>query len=469
MPEPAIIRPTDLPSLDRLLRLPAFAPLLARHGHTATAAACRLELDRLRQAIVKGEAGGPPPDEAELAGRVERRLAARLRPRLARVFNLSGTVLHTNLGRAPLADAAIAAAVGAAGAAALEYDLESGRRGERDRAVAGWLTQLTGAEAAVVVNNNAAAVLLVLSALAARREVVVSRGELIEIGGAFRLPDIMAGAGCKLREIGTTNRTHLADYEAAIGPRTALLMKVHPSNYSIQGFTSAVAEAELAPLARQHGLPFYADLGSGALIDLAAFGLPAEPTPRAALAAGVDLVSFSADKLLGGPQAGLIVGRADLVARIARHPLKRALRCDKLTLAALEATLALYGEPELLRDRLPTLRLLTRPMAELTALAERLRPALGEALGTGFAVAVVAAKSQIGSGAQPVELLDSVALAIRPAGRAGQRALDRLQAAFRRLPLPVIGRLADSCLLFDLRCLEDEAGFVAQLPTLAGG
>ncbi|MBM3491145.1 MAG: L-seryl-tRNA(Sec) selenium transferase [Alphaproteobacteria bacterium] len=466
MPEPAARR-ADLPSLDRLLRSPPFVPLLARHGHVATAVAARTELAELRQAIGEQALPGSLPDDVALAERVGRRLAGAGRPRLARVFNLSGTVLHTNLGRAPLAEAAIQAAVGAAGAAALEYDLDNGRRGERDRAVADWLKRLTGADAAIVVNNNAAAVLLVLTALATRREVIVSRGELIEIGGAFRLPDIMAQAGCKLREVGTTNRTHARDYEAAIGPRSALLMKAHPSNYSIQGFTAEVAESELAALARRHDLPFYSDLGSGALIDLAVHGLPAEPTPQQMLAAGVDVVSFSADKLLGGPQAGLIVGRADLVGRIARHPLKRALRCDKLTLASLEATLALYAEPDLLRQRLPSLRLLTRPVSELSGLAERLLPALAMALGGGFVVTIEASKSQIGSGAQPVALLDSLALAVRPAGRRGQRGLDRLQTALRRLPVPVIGRLADGALMLDLRCLEDEAGFLAQLAALA--
>jgi L-seryl-tRNA(Ser) seleniumtransferase len=302
--------------------------------------------------------------------------------------------------------------------------------------------------------------LLVLAALAAGREVIVSRGELIEIGGAFRIPDIMTQAGCRLVEVGTTNRTHLKDYAAAIGPDTAAIMKVHPSNYAVMGFTKSVSAAELVPLAREKGLPLIEDLGSGTLVDLETWGLPHEPTAREAIEAGIDVVTFSGDKLLGGPQAGLIVGRRHLIERIARNPMKRALRLDKVRLAALEATLRLYADPARLAERLPTVRALARPADEIRALAERLLTVVAQAIGGDAAVGIEPVRGQIGSGALPVDLLPSFAIAIRGKG------LDRLAAAFRGLPIPVIGRIGDGTLYFDLRTLDDEAAFVAQLDKL---
>jgi L-seryl-tRNA(Ser) seleniumtransferase len=345
----------------------------------------------------------------------------------------------------------------------LEFDLASGRRGERDTVVEALLCELTGAQAATVVNNNAAAVLLILSVLAARREVIVSRGELIEIGGAFRMPDIMRQAGAKLVEVGTTNRTHVADYADAIGSRTALLMKVHTSNYVISGFTNSVAVAELAKLGRARSVPLAVDLGSGSRVDLTRWNLPKEPTIRESVAAGADLVSFSADKLLGGPQAGLVVGRANLIAKLRKHSLKRALRVGKLTLAALEPVLALYRTPEFLVDRLTTLRQLTRPAQAMQDQALRLRPLVQRGVGDAYEVSDAPMFSQIGSGALPIEQLPSHGLVIRTAkGKRG--GLDRLEALMRRLPRPVLGRAAEKALWLDLRCLDasDEAQFATQ-------
>ena len=445
-----------LPGVDRVLRAPAAAALCERYGRG-------LVLDAVRDAIGRrrGAAEGATVDDIIAAS--GETLARLMQPSQRRVFNLTGTVLHTNLGRAPLPEEAVAAAVEAMRApTTLEYDLESARRGERDDHIGGWLRRLTGAEAALAVNNNAGALLLALNALAAGRETIVSRGELIEIGGSFRLPDIMERAGTRLREVGTTNRTHLRDFAAAIGPETALILKVHTSNYAIQGFTAAVPAARLAGLAREHNIPFVEDLGSGTLVDLDRWGLPHEPTVAEALKAGADLVTFSGDKLLGGPQAGLVVGRADLIAALAKNPLKRALRLDKIRLAALEAVLRLYADPDRLAERLPALRLLARPQGEIAALAQRLLPALAEALAGIATVAVAETRSQIGSGALPLSLLPSAALALASLQPSGG-ALEALARKLRLLPVPVIGRIEAGRLLLDLRCLEDEAGFVSQL------
>ncbi len=449
----------QLPSVDSLLSLPAIIALAAQYGRRPTLSAVRAALDEARTCNRF--------DATTLPEALSRTLASRQAIGLVAVHNLTGTVLHTNLGRAPLADEAVQAMVAAAGAAAVEFDLAKGRRGERDAHVERWLCRLTGAEAALVVNNNASAVLLALNALADRKEVPVSRGELVEIGGAFRVPDVMKRAGARLVEVGTTNRTHLRDYADAIGPKTGALMIVHPSNYAIQGFTAKPAPGEIAALAHQHSLPFIDDLGSGALVDMAALGLPAERTPMQALADGADIVTFSGDKLLGGPQAGLVVGRKDLVEKLRRNPLKRAMRLDKVMLAALEATLVLYDDPERAVQRIPALRLLTRPAADIREMAERLAPAFAAAVGQDFAVSVEDCQSQIGSGALPVDLLPSAALVARPTAARGKgRALSRLAAALRALPRPVVGRTADDALWLDLRCLEDKAGFAAQLKEL---
>jgi L-seryl-tRNA(Ser) seleniumtransferase len=458
-------QPSDIASVDRLLNAPAFGPLLERHGHTQVTAALRAHLTSLRHAALAGSLPRASLPEAVIAAAVEARLTETARPALRPVFNLTGTVLHTNLGRALLPEEAVRAVIEAITApVTLEFNLDSGERGERDSIIEGLLCELTGAEAATVVNNNAAGVLLVLAALASRREVIVSRGELIEIGGSFRLPDIMRRAGARLVEVGTTNRTHREDYAQALSARTALLMKVHTSNYVISGFTSAVPLAELVELGRAHGVPVAVDLGSGSLVDLTRWQLPAEPTVRDTVASGADLVAFSADKLLGGPQAGLLVGRSELIRKLRHDPLKRALRVSKLTLAALEAVLALYRAPELLPARLPTLRLLTRPPLEMRSQAGRLRPLLQRALGDAYEVTDTPMRSQIGSGALPVDELPSHGLAIRASRRKGA-SLERLEATLRALPRPVIGRLAEKTLWLDLRCLEagDEAAFAAQL------
>ena len=463
---------SDLPSVDRVLGLGPVATLVAACGRPLVLGAVRAELQALRAAAVAGTLRRASLADDAIAAAVAYRVGIRGTAQLRPVYNLTGTVLHTNLGRALLPVEAVAAVRAAMTVpSSVEFDLETGRRGDRDAGVATLLEELTGAEAASVVNNNAAAVLLVLGALAARREVVVSRGELIEIGGSFRLPDIMQAAGARLVEVGTTNRTRLEDYEAALGERTALVMKVHPSNYAISGFTQSVPGRELAALARARGVPLVVDLGSGALVDLAAFGLPPEPVVRDVVADGADLVTFSGDKLLGGPQAGLVVGRADLIQRLNRHPLKRALRVGKLTLAALEAVLRLYRAPERLPERLTTLRLLTRPGAAIRAAAARLAPALQAALGPGYVVAVETTLSQIGSGALPVERLDSAALTVRTAtDRRGRPGLESLSRTLRSLPRPVVGRIQDGVLWLDLRCLEEdeEESFAAQLAGLSG-
>src|SRR6516165_1080447 len=446
-----------LPAVDLVLRSNEAGVLIATYGRS-------LVVDAVRSTLAERRRFGLAATVASIIEECTALLAREMQPSQRRVFNRTGTVLHTNLGRAPLPEEAIAAAVDAMRhPTTLEYKIETGKRGERDDHVAGWLMQLTGAEGALAVNNNAGALVLTLNTLVEGRETIVSRGELIEIGGSFRLPEIMARAGTKLREVGTTNRTHLADYTSAVGPQTGLILKAHTSNYAIQGFTAAVPAAKLAALSRDHAIPFVEDLGSGSLVDFERWGLPHEPTVAEALGQGADLVTFSGDKLLGGPQAGLVVGRADLVRRLARNPLKRALRLDKIRLAALEAVLRLYVDPDRLAERLPALRLLTRPAEEIRALGERLLPAVERRLHQIAEVSLVETKSQIGSGALPVSLLPSTALALRPRQRRSGAAVEGLARALRLLPIPVISRIEAGRVLLDLRCLDDKAGFIAQL------
>jgi L-seryl-tRNA(Ser) seleniumtransferase len=413
----------DLPSVDQLLA----DEVLASAPRMLATAAAREVLEQARDAIRAGE----DPGDVVAAARAEvARLAA---PSLRRVLNATGVIVHTNLGRAPLAEAALARVVEVgAGYSDLELDLESGSRGSRQDHVAGLLRRLTGAEAAVVVNNNAAAVLLALAALAEGREVIVSRGELVEIGDGFRIPDVLARSGARMVEVGTTNRTRAADYERAIGPETAALLRVHQSNFRIVGFTEQPSLRDLAQIAKRAGLPLVDDLGSGSLIDVGD-----EPTASSSLAAGADLVCFSGDKLLGGPQAGVVVGRAELVERLRRHPLQRALRADKLTLAALEGTLGLLVDPERARREIPVLRMLDEPLDAVRARAERLAGLIG-----GEVEETVA---RVGGGALPLAELPSAACSIE----------ERVVQHLRLGEPPVIGIVRDGRLLLDARTLTD--------------
>ncbi|HXQ22977.1 MAG TPA: L-seryl-tRNA(Sec) selenium transferase [Candidatus Acidoferrales bacterium] len=436
-----------IPSVDRVLNTPAALAALERFQRTFVAEVIRTVLADVRQRLATdARAAAPSPDE--IMDEARARMEAQCRLPLRAVVNASGVVLHTNLGRALLASRAVDAVVQAATHPVnLELDLTRGQRGDRDDVIQDDLRALTGAEAATVVNNNAAAVLLALNTLAEGREVLVSRGELIEIGGSFRIPDVMAKSGARLCEVGATNRTHARDYAAAISARTALLLKVHTSNYRIVGFTSAVSLDELVQLGHERGLPVMEDLGSGALVDLSAYGLPKEPVVAERVRLGADIVTFSGDKLLGGPQAGIIVGRCEIIERIKRNPLKRALRCDKLTLAALAATLRLYRTAPDVRTALPTLRWLTRPLADIEAVAQAAMPLLRAALGDGFSVALVDSASEIGSGALPIETLPTKALAVSHV----QYGAQDIARCFRDADPPIIGRIQSGHFLLDLR------------------
>ena len=453
-----------LPSIDACLKIAARDDRLRNLGRDYLKKLARGAQDEFRTALVSGAIKVETTSKQMLGEIVQRMLslAQADEPKLRTVVNATGVVLHTNLGRALLAETAIeAAATAARSAINLEYDLDSGGRGDRDSLVESELRELTGAEAATIVNNNAAAVLLTLNTLAAGREVVVSRGELIEIGGSFRLPDVMAHSGARLKEVGTTNRTHRRDYEQAIGPETALLLKVHPSNYRIIGFTHEVSLPELVAIGRARGVEVIEDLGAGALIDLSLYGLPHEPMVRERIAAGAGIVTFSGDKLLGGPQAGIVVGRRELIEQLRANPLKRALRCDKLTLAALEATLRLHLRGAI-ADALPTLRMLGRSAGEIEVVAARGRDILRERLATEFQLDIVDAYSEIGSGSLPTAQLKTRAIRItHPTLTAGS-----LAAMFRHARPPVIGRIREGAFFLDLRTIEDPAAlavdFIAQ-------
>ncbi|QSX32963.1 L-seryl-tRNA(Sec) selenium transferase [Shewanella avicenniae] len=442
-----------LPSMDSLLLADAAQALKQHYGKTELKNAINQLLQQARSNIA---AEGRLPVWLNSHDTMFNHLALQLQQQhqlsLRPVHNLTGTLLHTNLGRSQQSEAAIAAVTQVMRyPTPLEFELEAGKRGHRDNAVSKLIHRLTGAEACCVVNNNAAAVLLMLASVCAGKEVIVSRGELVEIGGAFRIPDIMRQAGCTLVEVGATNRTHLRDYENAINDNTGAIMKVHTSNYHIQGFTAAVDEATLGQLCRERGIPLISDLGSGALTDLRRFGLKQEPMPQQMLADGVDLVSFSGDKLLGGPQSGLIVGKQALINKLQSHPLKRALRCDKLILAALEATLLHYLNPETLDAALPIMAKFARTQAELEQQAARFIAQLAPAYTEQFSLTAIKCQTQVGSGSQPDTHLDSVALAFSP--KAGT--LQQLEQHFKAHTQPVIGRIANDQLLLDLRGADD--------------
>ncbi|MBI4410131.1 MAG: L-seryl-tRNA(Sec) selenium transferase [Gemmatimonadetes bacterium] len=448
----------EIPAVERLLGSEPFAPLLRRAPRRLLLRAVHAVQEDLRKALaLPGRPAVPLGDFEWYAARVEEELEALQRGSLRPVINATGVVLHTNLGRAPLAPAARAAVERVAGGYTnLEYDLDAGERGSRYVHCVGLLSELTGAEDALVVNNNAAAVVLALNTLAEGKEAVISRGELIEIGGSFRIPDIMAKSGARMVEVGTTNKTHRVDYELAVGPATGAIMKVHRSNFRMTGFTSDVPLAELVRLGRERGVPVLNDLGSGLLLDLTEIGLPGEPTAQAALEAGADVVTMSGDKLLGGPQAGIVLGRADLLARMRKNPLCRALRVDKLTLAALEATLALYRDPDAARREVPVLRSLALTPAEIgrraAPLAERLRAA-------GMDAELAPGMSAAGGGAFPDAELPTTLLLVRPRARSANEAEARLRAA----EPPIIARIVEDRIALDLRTVfpEEEEALLA--------
>lgn len=442
----------DIPSVNQLLESPPLQPLVDQYTHRAVAARVRAYLEELRQQLrARGNDSTVPPPE-QLAELFARRIQLDERPPLRPVINATGILLHTGLGRAPLAEEAVQALVRVSrGYASVELDLHSGKRSQRVVTVEGLLRELCGAEAATVVNNNAAATMLTLAALAAGREVIVSRGQLIEIGGSFRLPDVMSASGARLREVGTTNKTRLEDYRRAISEQTAALLRVHTSNFRVVGFTAEVPLADLVQLGRQHGLPVIDDIGSGALLDFAALGFPDEPQAARSIRTGADLVLFSGDKLLGGPQCGIIIGRRDLVQRIARHPMMRAMRVDKLTLSALEATLRLYRDPQRAMRSIPLLRLLRADVAELSRRAQRLAV---QARGLGGIAAADAVQdvAYLGGGSVPTQQIPTWCVALQPSGSS----VSAVAAALRRGEPAVVGRVQNDRLLLDLRSVFPE-------------
>jgi L-seryl-tRNA(Ser) seleniumtransferase len=453
MTEPVTSLLREIPSVDRLLKHGRCEALLTRYNRDYVTQKCREVLDRLRAEIRHDKSFSPGAIED---GAVIKRLEATIRtesvPGHVRVVNATGTILHTNLGRALLPQAAIDAMTAVAGYPVnLEYDLAAGKRGRREEMIQRLLVELTGAEAATVVNNNAAAVLLGLNTFAQGKEVIVSRGELIEIGGAFRIPEVMAKSGATLKEVGSTNRTHPTDYENAIQDKTALLLKVHTSNYKVVGFTSEVTLDQLVAIGKKHNIPVMEDLGSGALIDLSRYGLPKEPIVSERIRAGADVVTFSGDKILGGPQAGLMVGSREWIGRINKNHLQRALRCGKLTLAALEATLRLYQQSPDITQAIPTLRAFTRPFDEIREFGEGVLPKLQVTLGDGFRLMLEDSTSQIGSGALPTEELPTVVIAVEHKSLTSTRIAEKFRAANP----PIIGRIKEDRFLLDLRTIFD--------------
>ncbi len=435
-----------IPPVNDVLDAPTVQALAEQHAHDAIVAAVRTELDALRDRVKQGETLDGAVNATNVAEQVAARLERELRPKLRSVINATGIVLHTNLGRAPIAEEAAHAAHEAAhGYLNLELDLETGKRSSRQVALREWVCRLTGAESATAVNNNAAATVIVLRALCAGKEVIISRGQLIEIGGSFRIPEIMAVSGAILREVGTTNITRLSDYERALGPHTGALLRVHSSNYRVSGFTKAVSLPELVELGQKHKIPVIDDIGSGALVDFAQFGFRDEPVARASIAVGADLVLFSGDKLLGGPQAGIIAGKKEWIQKIEKDPLMRAFRLDKMTLAALETTLRLYLHPERALREVPVLRMLGTPLEELRqradGLVERLRSV------NGLSVDVREDVAYVGGGSLPDQTLKAWVVEVTATGLSDTELALRLRTG---IPA-VVGRLRDGKLILDLR------------------
>jgi len=456
-----------LPSVERLLDGEGFRALQARFGRRQLLAATRSALAELREAVREERVDGRSLEVA-LAGMedsVETKLVRATAPSLVSLINATGIIVHTNLGRAPLSASAIAAVARIASSYSnLEYDLEKGGRGRREQHAVRLLELLFPGHDALVVNNNAAAVLLTLNTFAASREVLLSRGELVEIGGSFRVPDILERSGARLREVGTTNKTRIEDYQAALGPATALILRVHPSNFRIIGFTERASTEELVALGKAHGVPVFEDFGSGNLLSLAPYGLPNEPTVETSLAAGVDLVTFSGDKLLGGPQAGIMVGRPERVKACRENPLARALRVDKLTYAALEATLRAFVQGEATKE-IPVLRMLSAPVSEVQSRCRRLAQSLETV--AGLELSLLDGFSKVGGGAAPEDEIPTCLISVRAGSLSAQAILDRLRA---HRP-PVIARIAEDRVLLDLRTVlpEEEILLASALTALMAG
>ena len=439
----------ELPSVDEVLRSDNLQKCVALYSKNLVTEIVRDILKKMRAEIIKNHIIDTSVENIGLL--VKNYLKNMLKPSLKKIVNASGVVLHTNLGRAILCDEAIEAlTIAASYPVNLELDLENGERGDRDSHLEDVLCRLTGAETATIVNNNAAAVFITLNTLAETKEVIISRGELVEIGGSFRIPAVIQKSGCKLIEVGTTNRTHPSDYISAITPDTALFLKAHTSNYRVIGFTSSVDLKELVKIGRRYSIPVIEDLGSGSLVDLSQFGLPGEPQVRASIAAGTDVVTFSGDKLLGGPQAGIIVGKREYLQRINKNPLKRALRVDKFTIAALEATLKLYLQPEVLSKNLPTLKFLIRPVSEIVLVADEASRLLRQRLGKGYSVEIEDGESKIGSGSLPEEVIATKVISIVHK----EIPPEKIFEMFLKNNPPILGRVRKEKFLLDMRMIE---------------
>ena len=461
---------SSIPAVHEIQKISEVQNLINIHGHNLVTQAIRTTQNDFRKLLLSSESlKNIKIKKLEFVNQLKKNLSLLTNDSLQRIFNLTGTVLHTNFGRALLSKEVINSIIKIASEPSnLEYDILNNKRGDRDSHIDERLCRLIGAEACTVVNNNAAAVVLVLNSLAKRKEVLISRGELIEIGGSFRLPEIMKSAGCKILEVGTTNRTHFEDFEDAIGKKSAMIFKAHKSNFNVEGYTSEVEEKEIVKLSKKNDIPFMVDLGSGSLIDLKYMGINMVQSPTDTLAKGVDLITFSGDKLLGGPQCGIIAGRKDLITKIKKNPLKRALRCDKMTIAAFSTLLKLYENPERAKLEIPTLRLLNRKEKDIYEVVKKLYPSIKSKVSSIAEVEIIKCKSQIGSGSLPVELLPSYGIKISAKNlkRNSNKFLQNISKKFRELPIPIIGRLSKDSLIFDCRCLENTTLIIKQIEKL---